>query len=32
MFGLKFYSESKQRSIDKSLRDAIAKGVERAEG
>ena len=32
MFGLKFYSESKQRSIERSLRDAITKGVERAEG
>jgi len=32
MFGLKFYGENKQRSIEKSLRDAIAKGVERAQG
>jgi [protein-PII] uridylyltransferase len=32
MFGLKFYSESKQGSIERSLRDAITKGVERAEG
>ncbi|MGR3503097.1 [protein-PII] uridylyltransferase [Pseudaestuariivita sp.] len=32
MFGLKFYSESKQRTIERRLRDAIASGVERAEG
>ena len=30
MFGLKFHSEAKQKSIEKRLRDAIAKGVERA--
>ncbi|MGC1497092.1 MAG: [protein-PII] uridylyltransferase [Sulfitobacter sp.] len=32
MFGLKYYSESKQRSLEKRLRDAIVEGVERAEG
>ncbi len=31
MFGLKYYSESKQRSLEKRLRQAIAEGVERAE-
>ncbi|MEZ5716243.1 MAG: [protein-PII] uridylyltransferase [Paracoccaceae bacterium] len=30
MFGLKFHSESKQRALEKRLRDAIVKGVERA--
>jgi [protein-PII] uridylyltransferase len=32
MFGLKFYNETKQRAIERNLRDAIAKGVERAQG
>jgi len=32
MFGLKYYSESKQASLEKKLRAAIAEGVERAEG
>ena len=32
MFGLKFYSESKQRTLERQLTDAISKGVERAEG
>ena len=32
MFGLKYYSESKQRTLEKRLRDAITEGVERAEG
>ncbi len=32
MFGLKYYSESKQRSLEKRLRTAILEGVERAEG
>ncbi len=32
MFGLKYYSESKQRTLEKRLREAIAEGVERAEG
>ena len=31
MFGLKYYSESKQRSLEKRLREAILAGVERAE-
>ena len=30
MFGLKFHSDAKQKSIEKKLREAIAKGVERA--
>ncbi len=30
MFGLKFHSESKQKSLEKKLRDAIVQGVERA--
>ena len=30
MFGLKFHSDSKQRSIEKKLREAIVQGVERA--
>ncbi len=30
MFGLKFYTQSKQRTLEKRLRDAIAAGVERA--
>ncbi|MFK7744218.1 MAG: [protein-PII] uridylyltransferase [Roseobacter sp.] len=30
MFGLKYYSESKQRSLEKRLRTAIDRGVERA--
>ncbi len=30
MFGLKFHSDAKQKTIEKRLRDAIAKGVERA--
>ena len=30
MFGLKFYSESKQKSLERNLRDAIERGVERA--
>ncbi|MGJ8628020.1 MAG: [protein-PII] uridylyltransferase [Sulfitobacter sp.] len=32
MFGLKYYSESKQRTLEKRLREAIVEGVERAEG
>ena len=32
MFGLKFYSQSKQRSLEKKLRDAIESGAERAKG
>ncbi|MEE2944278.1 MAG: [protein-PII] uridylyltransferase [Pseudomonadota bacterium] len=32
MFGLKFYTESKQKTLEKRLRDAIAKGYERANG
>ena len=32
MFGLKFYSESKQRTLERQLTEAISKGVERAEG
>nr|WP_254796839.1 [protein-PII] uridylyltransferase [Sulfitobacter albidus] len=31
MFGLKYHSESKQRTLEKRLRAAIAQGVERAE-
>ncbi|MCX7560312.1 [protein-PII] uridylyltransferase [Sulfitobacter sp. F26204] len=31
MFGLKYYSESKQRTLEKRLRQAIAEGAERAE-
>ena len=31
MFGLKYYSESKQRALEKRLRQAIDQGVERAE-
>ena len=30
MFGLKYHSESKQRSLEKRLREAIARGAERA--
>ncbi len=30
MFGLKFYSESKQRALERKLRDAIEQGFERA--
>lgn len=30
MFGLKYYSESKQRTLEKRLREAIVDGVERA--
>ena len=30
MFGLKFYSESKQKALEKKLRQAITQGVERA--
>jgi [protein-PII] uridylyltransferase len=30
MFGLKYYSESKQRTLEKRLREAITEGVERA--
>lgn len=30
MFGLKFYSATKQKALDRKLRDAIAKGAERA--
>ncbi|HGG06185.1 MAG TPA: [protein-PII] uridylyltransferase [Aliiroseovarius sp.] len=32
MFGLKYYSKSKQKVLEKKLRDAIAKGAERARG
>lgn len=32
MFGLKYYSEAKQKTLEKRLRDAIIEGVERAEG
>ena len=32
MFGLKFYSDSKQRTLERQLSEAISKGVERAEG
>ncbi|MFC6585391.1 [protein-PII] uridylyltransferase [Sulfitobacter aestuariivivens] len=31
MFGLKYYSDTKQRTLEKRLRTAIAEGVERAE-
>ncbi|MBV7380653.1 [protein-PII] uridylyltransferase [Maritimibacter dapengensis] len=31
MFGLKFHSEAKQKSLEKKLRDAIAQGAERAD-
>jgi [protein-PII] uridylyltransferase len=31
MFGLKYYSETKQRTLEKRLRKAIDEGVERAE-
>jgi len=31
MFGLKYYSETKQRTLEKRLRDAITAGVERAD-
>ncbi|MGD9293248.1 MAG: [protein-PII] uridylyltransferase [Roseobacter sp.] len=31
MFGLKYYSESKQRSLERRLREAIDQGAERAE-
>ncbi|MEM9967183.1 MAG: [protein-PII] uridylyltransferase [Pseudomonadota bacterium] len=31
MFGLKYHSESKQRTLEKRLREAIAEGAERAE-
>jgi len=30
MFGLKFYSDSKQKTLEKKLRDAITQGAERA--
>lgn len=30
MFGLKFHSESKQKALEKKLREAISKGAERA--
>ena len=32
MFGLKYHAESKQKWLEKRLRDAIAEGVERADG
>ena len=32
MFGLKFYSDTKQRTLERQLTEAISKGVERAEG
>ncbi|MBO6776472.1 MAG: [protein-PII] uridylyltransferase [Marinibacterium sp.] len=32
MFGLKYFSESKQKTLEKKLRKAISEGVERAEG
>ena len=32
MFGLKYYTAAKQRTLEKRLREAIAAGVERAEG
>ncbi|WP_299873203.1 [protein-PII] uridylyltransferase [uncultured Sulfitobacter sp.] len=32
MFGLKYYAESKQKTLEKRLRTAITEGVERAEG
>jgi [protein-PII] uridylyltransferase len=31
MFGLKFYAQSKQRTLEKKLRDAVEAGAERAE-
>ena len=31
MFGLKYYSESKQRTLEKKLREAIAEGAKRAD-
>ena len=31
MFGLKYYSASKQRTLDKKLREAIAEGAKRAD-
>jgi [protein-PII] uridylyltransferase len=31
MFGLKYYTESKQRTLERRLREAIAEGVERAD-
>jgi hypothetical protein len=31
MFGLKFYSESKQKKLEQNLRQAITLGVERAQ-
>jgi len=31
MFGLKFHSQSKQRTLEKRLRDAITSGAERAQ-
>ena len=31
MFGLKYYSEAKQRTLEKRLREAIVEGVERAD-
>ena len=31
MFGLKYHSESKQRSLEAKLRHAIIEGVERAD-
>jgi [protein-PII] uridylyltransferase len=31
MFGLKYYSENKQKTLEKRLRQAITEGVERAE-
>ncbi len=31
MFGLKFYAESKQRALERKLREAIEKGAERAQ-
>ena len=32
MFGLKYYTEAKQRTLEKRLREAIIAGVQRAEG
>jgi len=32
MFGLKYYAEGKQKTLEKRLRDAIAEGAERAAG
>ena len=32
MFGLKLYAEGKQKSLEKTLREAITPGAERAEG